>query len=223
MDEALEREARRVYLRYSIEVVEGLGFCPYAERARLDGHTAELVVPEAVPTDEQVGARVEELADMRSLEVGVVILPRLELGAVGLGRWVEVLRKQHAARRSGHAVVAIEGFHPAGALDASSPERLTAFVRRSPDPTLQVTRLSALERVRRGTPTGTAFVDPALLDLRALEAPRRPLHERIGELNLETVQRVGPPHVEAMFEAILRDRDAAYGAIDPSVVRRAST
>ncbi|MBX3274039.1 MAG: DUF1415 family protein [Sandaracinaceae bacterium] len=219
---ALAREAIRLYRRYAVEIVEALGFCPYAERCRQEGRTREVVIAEPTPTDERVLEAVEELAEDPQVEIGLVLLPRLALGQASLGRWVEVLRKAHAARRDGRALVAIEGFHPAAAADTSTPERLTPFVRRTPDPTLQLTRLSVLDRVRRGSSTGTAFVDPDALALAALTAPPKPpLHERISELNLETVRALGVEDVEARVQSILRDRDASYLALDPTIIRRA--
>lgn len=222
IDERLAAEARRVYRRYAVEIVEGLGFCPYAERARADGRTREVPLLEAIPTDATVLAAIEAIADDPSIEIGLVLFPRVALSRPKLGRWVELLRKAHAAARGGRAVLAIEGFHPDAAADLSRPERLTPFVRRTPDPTLQLTRLDVLDRVRRGTPQGTAFFDPASMDVSALleEGPRAPLHERIAERNLETVETLGVAEVEAKVQAILRDRDASYAAIDPTVPRR---
>lgn len=223
-DEALAREAIRVYRRYAVEIVEGLSFCPYAERARTEGRTEEIVIVGELPTDEAVGERIEEVAEDEQIEIGLVVFPRLTLSRPMFGRWVEILRKQHAARR-GSAVLALEGFHPDAEADLSNAERLTPFVRRTPDPTIQLTRLRALERVRRGTPTGTAYVDPSALDLDVLskEVEKRPLHERIADLNLETVRDLGVEAVEDKLEDILRDRDRSYRAIDPSIVARAST
>ena len=220
-DDALRAEAVRVYRRYAVELVEGLGFCPYAERSRLDGHTREIVLSAPIPSDDEVGSAIESVADDPSIEIGLILFPRLAIGRTKHDRWVEHLRKAHASFRKG-AVLAVEGFHPDADADTSSPDRLTPFVRRTPDPTLQLTRLSVLERVRRGTPQGTAFFDPSAMDLaRLLETPEaRPLHERIAERNLETVKRLGPAEVARIVEDILRDRDASYAALDQDIPRR---
>src|SRR5690606_14612975 len=116
----------------------------------------------------------------------------------------------------------LEGFHPHAEADTTNADRLTPFVRRSPDPLVQLTRLSVLEHVRRGTPQGTAFFDPSTMDLHAIlaEDEKRPLHDRIAARNLETVLRVGPAEVARRMDAILLDRDASYAAIDPSVPLR---
>ncbi len=220
MSEArLAEEAVRLYRRYAVEVVEALGFCPYAERARLDGRTRELVVAEAEPSDAEVLEAVEAVASEASIEIGLVLLPRSDIEPLELGRWVERLRKAHASRHGGAPVLALEGFHPHARADTSHPDRLTPFVRRTPDPTIQLTRLSVLDRVRRGTVQGTAFFDPSSIDVAALLAAPAPraLHERIAERNLETVVRLGAEPVARIMDAITHDRDATYRAIDPTI------
>ena len=221
-DARLAAEAQRVYRRYAVEIVEALGFCPYAERTRVEGRTREVPMLDAIPTDAAVLARIESIADDPGVEIALLIFPRMSLGRLRMGRWVEHLRKAHTERRGGRAVLAIEGFHPDAEADLSGPERLTPFVRRTPDPTLQLTRLDVLDRIRRGTPQGTAFFDPSTMDLGALleEPAKAPLHERIAEMNLETVERLGVEAVNERVEAILRDRDEAYSAIDEAIPRR---
>ena len=216
----LEREAVRLYRRYAVEIVEGLGFCPYAERARLDGKTHEVVLAERAPSDAALLLAIEAVADDESIELGLVLLPRLEVEPRALGRRVERIRKAHAATRGGTPVLAIEGFHPFAEPDLSSPERLTPFVRRTPDPTLQLTRLDALERVRRGTSTGTGFFDPSTGDLASLLSAKRPLHERIGEMNHATVNRLGPDEVARTMNSILADRNETYRSLDESIAPR---
>lgn len=222
IDDALAREARRAYRRYAVEIVEALGFCPYAEHCRVDGRTREVVLAAPIPSDADVLGALEAIADDEAIEIGLLLFPRLAIDRKKLHRWVEHLRKAHASEREGAPVLALEGFHPEAPADTSSPERLTPFVRRTPDPTIQLTRLSVLEHVRRGTPQGTAFFDPSTMDLHALltEDARRPLHERISERNHATVLRLGVEEVSRRVEDILRDRDASYAAIDPDIPRR---
>lgn len=219
-ESALIREAVRVYRRYAVEIVEKLSFCPYAERTRVEGHTQEIVITDEIPTDGVVLAAIDRVASDAKIEIGLVLFPRLAISRAKLGRWVEHLRKAHAKDRP--AILAIEGFHPDAEPDTASAERLTPFVRRTPDPTLQLTRLSALDHVRRGTPQGTAFLDPSTMDLaQFLEQPAKaPLHERIADLNLETVKRMGPDAIAAKMDDIVRDRDAAYARIDPTITAR---
>lgn len=222
LDARLIREAVRVYRRYAMEIVEALGFCPYAERCREEGRTREVVLAAPIPTDSDVLGAIESIASDESIEIGLLLFPRLDIPRPKLGRWVEHLRKTHAGAHDGAAVLALEGFHPDAQADTSTADRLTPFVRRTPDPTVQLTRLAVLERVRRGTPQGTAFFDPSTMDLGALldEDERRPLHDRIAERNRDTVLRLGAGEVARRMDAILRDRDASYAAIDPEVPRR---
>lgn len=176
----------------------------------------------SAPTDAGVFEAIEEIALDEEVEVGLVLLPRLALGREALGRWVEVLRKAHAAAHGGRALLAIEGFHPDAEADIGAAERLTPFVRRTPDPTLQLTRLAVLEKVRRGSPQGTAFFDMTKNDLSVLlgSEEKKSIHERIAEANLGTVRRLGVDEVRRRMDDILRDRDRAFTAVDPSVPRR---
>src|SRR6267142_2316406 len=65
------------------------------------------------------------------------------------------------------------------------------FLRRSPDPTLQLVRIATLERVRSGRPAGSVYVDPSKLradELRSLEAPLS-VSEQIARANLRTLRQ----------------------------------
>ena len=218
--ERLATEAKRLYLRYAVEIVEALSFCPYAQKARIEGRTREMVVVVDDPSDDVVVEQIELACDDPELEIGLLILPRLTMPRRELGQWVEVLRKRHRANHSS-TILAIEGFHPIATADTTSAERLTPFVRRSPDPTLQLTRLSSLEEVRKGSSRGTGFVDLRSVDLAKLllTKPKRPLHERIAEANLESVNRLGVEEINRRLLDILRDRDETYRAIDPTIHR----
>ncbi len=218
-DALLATEARRVYARYAIEVVERLGLCPYAARARLDGRAREVVMLEAEPDLERGLAVVDELARCDDVDVAFLLYPRATLGRPALAHFVERLRAAHQARPGG-LVLTMEGFHPEAEADLGAPSRLVPFLRRTPDPTIQLTRLTALERVRRGTSSGTGFVDPSTIDLHAfLACPAAPpLHERIAETNLATVARMSAEHIAHLFDDIRRDRDESYARITALVV-----
>jgi hypothetical protein len=212
-EEALERECKRVYRRYAVEVVEALGFCPYAERCRLEGRTREVVIATRELDIERALEEVDRIAEDAGVEIGLLLWPRIRTTRRGLAQFVEALRSSHQ-RRPGGLVMAMEGFHPDAEPDLGSPERLVPFVRRTPDPTIQLVRHSILDRVRRGTQQGTAFFDPSTMPLETLFEPSpRPLHERIAAANHATVTREGVEKVAAIFEDIRRDRDAAYAAI----------
>ncbi|AKF04688.1 DUF1415 family protein [Sandaracinus amylolyticus] len=213
-DDALVRECLRVYRRYAVEIVETLDFCPYAARCREEGRTREVVVLARELDLERALAEVAPLAADTHVEVALMIWPRVRCTRLDLARFVERLRSAHQAAPGG-LVMAMEGFHPDADADVRAPERLVPFVRRTPDPTIQLVRHAVLDRVRRATPSGTAFFDPSRMSFEELlrsPAPR-PIHERIAEANHATVQRLTIERVRASMDDILRDRDAAYAAL----------
>jgi len=142
-------------------------------------------------------------------EIALLIFPRIGLGRAEFEQFVGRVQDADA---SAHALGAIPfvfaAFHPDAAPDLSDAERLVPFLRRTPDPTIQLLRAAAVDRVRAGTPQGTQFVDIRLLDADAV-APV-PLRERIARTNLATVKRMGVGEMTARLDAILRDRDATY-------------
>ena len=209
----LLREALRVYRRYALEVVESLGFCPYAERCRKEGHTREIVVLDAEATVETLLPVVHTLAEDDSVEVGLILLPRSRSDRLTHARLVERLRRAHQDEPGG-LVMAMEGFHPEATADLSNPEKLVPFVRRTPDPTIQLVRLSVLNQLRRNAADhGTAFFDPSKMTVDAFlqTPPQKPLHVRIAEANLETAKAKTVEVIEALYADILRDREASYG------------
>lgn len=214
-DALLVAEALRVYRRYEMEVVEALNLCPWAARARADGQIAERVILGATLELRESLAAVEEVAAQRDVEIGILIYPHGEDNRAGFERFVARLVEADSARRQvGATPFAMAAFHPEAEPDLGDPERLVPFLRRTPDPTIQLVRRSALERVREGYTDGTQFVDIQLLDARHLTAEdTRPLRARIAQANSRTVSRVGVNGVRSLFAEILRDRDDSYGKL----------
>ena len=159
-------------------------------------------------------------------------MPLPEIGAgepIGsvdeLCRWLE-LAGAHVARlrdedseRWEHKSppMAMAAFHPHAEAHLESSSRMVLFVRRTPDPTIQLVRCSILDAVRRPEDQGTGYVDPTQVDFASMikaGPPKRLLHERVADINLETIRREGVAQVEALFEDIRRDRDAAYAVIE---------
>lgn len=210
-DEALVREARRIQLRYQREVVEAFGLCPFAAKARIDLVSSEAIVLDPEPTLDRVLPEVRELAYVDAIEVAFIVFPRWKIDRVRLSRFVELLRSAHQAEPSG-LVMTMEGFHPDAAADTSSPGALVPFLRRTADPTIQLTRLSVLDRARAGVGGTTKYVDPTTIDVAALLAapPERSLHQRISEANHQTVCRHGVAAIERVYDAIRSDRDESY-------------
>lgn len=215
-DRALIAETLRIYRRYAIEVVEQLNLCPWAERARRDGQVRERVVLTSDITD--FGPALEAIAEVAEdcrLEIGLLIFPRLRLPRLEFEYFVGRVREADAKRYElGRVPLAMAAFHPNAPLDTSQAERLIPYLRRSPDPTVQLVRRSTLERMREKTPQGTHFMDVSQLTPAMLSAPPTlTLRQRIASANLETLQAVGFDVVDRLLAEIQADRDASYARL----------
>jgi hypothetical protein len=211
----LERATLKVYERYAVEVVERFGFCPWARSSRESGEVVLRVVFSTNADD-----FAESLALLSELHTGaedacdiaLFIYPLLDLERLAFDDFTRRLRTCADAASPKLDAYAMAAFHPNAAADTSHPDRLVPFVRRSPDPTLQLVRNSALSRIK-GLAHGTAFLDVSTLSFDALQALTEPplaVRERIAEKNLATVREVGQAAVEAALTDIAREREALH-------------
>jgi hypothetical protein len=215
-ESALRSEALRVYRRYMLEVVEGFTLCPWAAAARRDGHVAECVILAENQGDPQQSlALLASLERALETEIALFIYPDLELDRLGFEGFVRTLRERDAVRYEvGTIPFAMAAFHPDARADLKEPERLIPFLRRTPDPTIQVVRRTALERVRGSSQEGTSFFD--LADLATRPLPQKEpvsLRQRIAQANLDTALEVGVDTLETLFQDIRRDRDESYARV----------
>ncbi len=215
-ESALRNEALRVYRRYMLEVVEGFTLCPWAAAARRDGHVVEAVILAENQGDPQQSLTLlESLKSALETDIALFIYPDLELDRLDFESFVRTLRERDAARHElGTIPFAMAAFHPDARPDLNEPERLIPFLRRTPDPTIQLVRCTALERVRGNSQEGTSFFD--LADLATLPLPKKEpvsLRQRIAQANLDTALEVGVDSLEALFQDIRRDRDESYARI----------
>lgn len=211
--EALRAEALRIHARYSVELVEGLGFCPWARAAREQGQVTTRVLLEHESAPAQVVEQVRALERDTRCEIGLLVFPQLLLGRIAFQHFAAEVRAQYDAG-AGDTRFAIADFHPDAAPKLDSPAALVPFIRRSPDPTLQLVRLRAIAQVRLNDEQGTRFVDPSAWSVEhARRAPAPPLHERLASANLRQVEALGLEHVLALFTAIERDRDTSYARL----------
>ena len=211
----LEREALRLNRRYVVEVVENYSLCPWAERARREGRVTERVFLQGISElHERSLEAIQELSERKEIEIGLFIYPLANLGRLDFEHFARVLRAEDQAQHEvGEVPFAIAAFHPDAQPVLSSAERLIPFLRRTPDPTLQLVRTTTLERTR-GVDEGTSFLDVELVSPFALKAPARPtVRERVAEANLATVERCGAAELERVFEDIKRDRDETYARL----------
>jgi hypothetical protein len=214
VDADLEAEAIRVFRRYQLEIVEGLKLCPWAERTRTEHRLGERVVHVEELDEPRALDAVSSLEDPR-IEIGIVLFPRLRAGASEFERFVSRLVARDAERRPlGTTPFAMAAFHPDARADTSEAERLIPFLRRTPDPTIQLVRSDALERVREGFNEGTQFIDITVLATMDLTRDDTlPLRERIARANLRTVTKLGVDEVERRLASIARDRAEAYARL----------
>jgi hypothetical protein len=210
-DEALLREARRIHERYQREIVEAFVFCPFAAKSRDDGVAAQVFRLNGPPSLDDALDDVRALGRDRGVEVAFLVYPRWRIDRPGLSRFVEVLRSAHQSDVGG-LVMTMEGFHPDAAPDLTSPGSLVPFLRRTADPTIQLTRLSVLDAVRASTGGTKKYVDPTTIDVAALLAGPAPrsLHQRISEANHRTVTEHGVAAIARIYDDIRRDCEVSY-------------
>ena len=211
----LEQATLDVYERYAVEVVEHFGFCPWARSARESGQVVLRVVFSADQDDFDASlsllGELEQAAE--PTDIALFIYPLLDLDRLGFEAYARRLRTRAEAGQPKLDAYAMAAFHPSANVDLSHPDRLVPYVRRSPDPTLQLVRKSALSAIK-GLAHGTAFLDVSALSLDALTALTGPapkaVRERIAEQNLATVQGLGPAAIDAALTDIARQREAAH-------------
>jgi hypothetical protein len=217
----LVAEALRVYRRYAVEIVEAFGLCPWAEHARTSGRVAERVLLQRDSTADAALDSVADLAADPKVDIGLLIFPRLSLDSLAFEHFTARVRDRDAERHPLGAIpFAMAAFHPGAEAELSDPERLIPFLRRTPDPTIQLVRRTALERVRGKSSQGTGFVDPAALDsIEALlplpdqQYQQQSLRERIARANYQTVLDTGVTNLRARLDDIRRDRALAYARL----------
>lgn len=212
---ALENETLRLHERYQREVVEEFNLCPWARPARLGTKTLALC-----DGGQTIFERIDAAATS-DVEVAFVLLPTYSGRARALDEFVARLIATDARRhREQSPPFAMAAFHPAttsSSLDALCAEALVTYLRRSPNPTIQLVRLDALARVRQGEPSGTAFIDPSQIDFNAwpLKAqPERPsLRQRVARANHAVFRGPRGRELVRSVEAILEDRRSTFARL----------
>ena len=206
---ALCTEALRVNARYVEEVVIGWGLCPWAAQAWRGGAVARRVLVEpaleaaTAPAPDHAAdiagvlAFIDELDSHPATSIGLAIFPRAKQTAAGWGTFAERVRRADRARRpsGGAAPFLLAAFHPgsgAGAAAARDPGALVSFLRRTPDPTLQLVRASLLDGLAR---------------------QGRDLSGEIARANFAAVSARTPAALDALISDIRRDRDSSYARL----------
>jgi hypothetical protein len=192
--------------RYLREFVEALHLCPYARRCREEGKLHRRVIrhrEEALAAIREIEAMPED-----AVEVALLIFPEEPADGEESARAFEAfgaaLREQMFATHPGQAPFYCVAFHPDLPRDLLDASRAVRFIRRSPDPTLQLVRASILIGVRGEDGGGSRYVDTSLLSLEQAMALLSPasLAERIAEANLATLQREGPDRLALLLSSL---------------------
>ncbi len=217
----LQRATLAVYERYAVEVVERFGFCPWARAARESGDVELRVVFSTDLNDFDESLRLlSELSapatPSDAPDIALFIYPLLDVDRLGFEDYTRRLRARAEEGSPRLDAYAMAAFHPNATPDLSHPDKLVPYVRRSPDPTLQLVKKEALSGIK-GLSSGTAFLDVSSLSVDAFKAlaepPPKALRERIGEQNLLTVTQVGPTVVEEVLANIASDREQAHAGL----------
>jgi hypothetical protein len=198
--ESIEAGALARNDRYLREFVEALELCPFARRCRETGRLARRVLRGGRPGEATASVvRELEATAEEQVEVALLIYPELEGGV----RALEDLRDEvRRSLRLFHCVA----FHPELPMDLSDENRAVSFLRRSPDPTLQLVRIATLDRVRSGRPAGSVYLDPSKLsadELRSLQ-PALTVSEQIARANLRTLQRHDAARLASLLAELRR-------------------
>jgi hypothetical protein len=193
--ESIETAALARNDRYLREFIEALDLCPFARKCRETGRLARRVLRGSRPTEATLAAiRDLERTTEDEVEVALLIYPEF---TAGLQVFEEFRDEVRASLRLFYCVA----FHPDLPMDLSDANRAVSFLRRSPDPTLQLVRITTLDRVRSGRPTGTFYLDTTRISPADLSSLHRSLSvsEQIADANLRTLRNHDPAQLERLL------------------------
>jgi len=191
------REALRLNDRYVREVVLQFGLCPWADGVLREGELARRVLPGRDPAPADCLPIIDDWGQGAPVDIGFIILPLRGGSSGSFDSFAEAVRRADRARRTRErpSPFVIAAFHPEGAQRFEGPHQLVSFVRRTPDPLLQLVRAELLDRVQTAAPG---------------------VSEQIAARNFATLR---DPVVTARFDAVVRDiradRDRTYAAFNP--------
>ena len=211
---ALEEQVLRINGRYNAELIESHQLCPYARGARLAGSSVRRVVGVTEASVGAVLAVIGELEARPEVEVAQLIFPLLELGPGAFQDFATEVGRANAARGPGRPVFVHAAFHPDLPYSAESGPRLVPFFRRSPDPLIQLVRLSVLDAIHASRPRGTMFFQGSPEEMAAVLRDRpESVTDLITRENHERAAAGGLAAMAAVLDDIATDRDASYAAL----------
>ncbi len=202
-------EVLRLLDRYLVEIVEAYELCPWARGAREGGEISVDVLWGQPALDEWLAAARTLLALPRT-RVAMVITPELAASPAEL----RALRDRVAAAIP---TAGVADFHPDAALDLATPARLVPFLRRAPDPLLQLVPLALLDSVR-GAPPAVDRARQAQILGGLVDAPRGDVADRLARDNHARVSAHADAFAAKLAE-LADDRASSYPRVGISTTR----
>lgn len=197
--EALRPEALRLNDRYLREAVVAFGLCPWAERALSSGALRRAVAG-GPPSLAETLTFIDELARAgAAVSVGMLIFAGATVASPAFDRFTEEVRRadRERCRAEGRKDFVMAAFHPDAATSFGNPYQLVSFLRRTPDPTIQLVRAEILDPMRAARPS---------------------LSDDIAQQNFARVNAQGPERLDAVLRDIRRDRDQTYATLTRATV-----
>lgn len=202
--DALVREALRLHARYQREVIERFSICPWAKQARIDSRIRAHVVTEPKCEAVELKPLVDAWAEDAIVDVVFIIAPRFAGDAAELGDWAATI-----------GALADWAFFSASFFPRAPASAGTiAFLRQTPDPTVQLVRRKTLESVRAQDPPHYKDIfDLDMRDLQAEEPPRAVATAVLAHAE-QTIAREGRATLQSILDDIRNDRDTTYARLE---------
>ena len=210
---AIERAALAQNFIYVRDFVEGWGLCPYSREARRLGQTSRYVHFQTTTDLSELTDLFVDIAEDPRQIVAQIIFPDLRVEPLAWIDFCHQLTRAGHARRGGPDVLANAALHPSLPYSKKSAFALIPLFRRAPDPTIQLVRLSELERLYEGRQKGSTFVDPSDIHRLLEAAVPKSLYDRVAEANQQTANRLGIAHIEAELAELHLRTQREYSAI----------
>lgn len=178
--------------RYLREFIEALSICPYARMCREQERLYRAVFLQSQPTPQSVAEHVLSLESLSQFEIGLLLFPNFAgPGRPGeahpFERFVTETRNLYGKLRRPPPGFFLVAFHPAMPMNLANPDVAVRFMRRSPDPTIQLVRPGVIESIRNPN------------------HDRDDLSTTIAETGLRTVRHAGPEKIAAHLDNIHQD------------------
>ena len=162
--------------RFLIDIVEAFSLCPFARGTRTTDKLAREVIEE--PLDPPALTAYVRKYDDAAADIILLILPTYAGAPKAFERYLDELRRADEAVRP--PLFAMAPFHPQTVYHTDTPQRMVGLFRRSPDPTIQLVRFTAIDSAKRRAPDGKFFFDGTEASWAAIAArPIRGLSEQI--------------------------------------------